>query len=133
MQENDYDSAAGYYEEAAEYFEKIADRGNCECPIIEKNAQSNADKYYQQADKCDDLALEHELYKEYQLAVEICTEGHSYARDGNYEDAIDAFEEAAEIWDGIAEETESRYCQNSKIEARKARKAAERASKLLEE
>ncbi|MFZ2631007.1 MAG: hypothetical protein WA081_21410 [Desulfosalsimonadaceae bacterium] len=130
--EKDYESAAGYYEKAAEYFEKIAETGNCRCPKIERAAQSNADKYNEKAKQCIKWEREQGLYEEYHRAVEICTEGHSCARNRNYVDAIEKFEEAAEIWDEIGTETDSQYSQKAITEANTAREAADHARKYIE-
>ncbi len=128
--EKDYGSAADYYEQAAEYFEKIAERGNCRCPKIERAAQKNADKYHEKASHCSNWVREQSLYEEYQRAKKICTEGHVYARKRQYSEAIEAFEEAIEIWDEIGTETDSQYSQQAISAAEKTREAADYARSL---
>lgn len=129
--EKDYESAAEYYENAAEYFERIAERGECWCPKILGAAPSNAQKYYQKANECRNWTQEVKLYEEYQRAVKICTEGHNYARQRNFEDAISLFEEAAGIWEQIGKNTDSRYCQKAISEAARAREAADYARQYI--
>lgn len=130
--EKDYESAAEYYEKAAEYFDRIAERGKCWCPKILRAAPSNAQKYSQKANEYRNWAQETELYEEYNRAVKICTEAHNYARKRNYEDAIPLFEEAAEIWDQIGENTDSQYYLKALSEAAKAREAADYARQYIE-
>ena len=130
--EKDYESAAENYEKSAEYFERIAERGKCWCPKILRAAPSNAQKYYQKANECRNWAQEAELIEEYNRALKICTEGHNYAGKRNFEDAIPLFEEAAEIWERIGENTDSQYYQKALSEAARAREAADYARKYIE-
>jgi hypothetical protein len=130
--EKDYELAAEYYEYAAEFFEQIAQRGECWCPKILRAAPSNAERYYEKASECRNWTQELKLHEEYNRAAGICREGHTCARNKNYEDAIDLFEEAAEIWDGIGEEAESQYCQKAISEAANAREAANYARRYIE-
>lgn len=130
--EKDYESAAEYYEKAAEYYERIAERGKCWCPKILRAAPANAQKYYKMANECRHWEQESQLYKKYQRAVEICKEGHTNARNRNYEEAIELFEEASEIWDEIGEETDSQYYQKAISEAARSREAADYARRYIE-
>lgn len=130
--EKDYASAAEFYEKAAEFYERIAERGECWCPKILSAAPTNAQKYYKKANECRHWEQESQLYEKYQKAVEICKEGHACARNRNYEEAIERFEEAAELWDVIGEETDSQYCQKAISEAARAREAADYARRYIE-
>ena len=130
--EKNYELAAEYYENAAEYFERIADRGKCWCPKILKAAPSNAKKYYQVAAELRKYSQEIEVHEEYNRAVEICREGHNYARKREYESAIQNFEQAVEIWEQIGENTNSQYYKQALTEAAKARKAANLAREYLD-
>lgn len=130
--EKDYESAAEYYEKSAEYYERIAERGECWCPKILRAAPSNAQKYYQKANECRNWMQEVKLFEEYQRAVTICKEGHNYARKRDFEDAIALFEEAAEIWELIGENTDSQYYRKAISEAARAREAADYARQYIE-
>jgi len=123
LNEKDYERAADLYEAAAAEYEKVSAMKGCRCPKIAGSSrkqmascQDSAAKYRKQAEK-------QEAFEEYNRARDRFNEGNDYARNGEWDNAIDAFEEAAEIWEGIADtETE-----NGRLAAKMTKQARDAA------
>jgi tetratricopeptide (TPR) repeat protein len=126
--QNNYDSAAELYQEAAAYYGQVATMQNCRCPTIAGTSQRNANlsrelaKKYQERAK--DYATEKKLYEDYNKAMEKYKEGDTYARNREWDKAIAAFEEAARIWDGVSTATQSENGKKAAKAAQQARDAA---------
>ena len=126
-----YDRAADLYREAARNFEKIERKTDCRCPKIPGAARENAARYRAKADRYEEAAKAYKadmrLYEQFNEAKRICMEGHALARKGEWEKAIAAFEEAAEIWEGLAGEYRGENSIRAAKAAEQARNAADTA------
>lgn len=126
-----FDRAADLYREAARNFEKVARRTDCRCPKISGAAQRNADLYRAKAERYEEVAqtykTEMRLYGQFNEAKKICVEGDAFARRGEWDKAIAAFEEAAEIWEGLAGEYTGDNSMKASQAAEQARNAADTA------
>jgi tetratricopeptide (TPR) repeat protein len=118
--QKNYDRAAELYEEAGKYYEEVANMQNCRCPEVPKNAQGNAKL-------SRDAAAQARLAAQYRVAMGKYDEGTAFANKMKWDEAIAAFEEAAQIWDGVGAATQSELGKTALESANTARDAAQRA------
>ncbi len=77
-------------------------------------------------------AADEELFEEYGQAKERYIEGNTFARKREWDSAIEAFEDAARIWEGLAKESQSVNGEKAADAARQARDAADLAREYRE-
>lgn len=137
IKQKDFDRAVELFNEAAEQYDKVADMENCRCPKIPGNSQKKANRSREMADKYQEVgeeyAAELQLYEEYNQAQEKFIEGNTYARNREWDNAIDAFEEAAQIWESVGGATQSENGKRALKSAKQARDAADLARKYQQE
>lgn len=116
----DYDRAAELYEEAGKYFEEVANMTGCSCSTIPQSAPGNAKM-------CRDAAAQARLGAQYRVANEKYDEGTAYAKKMQWDEAIAAFQEAAQMWDSVGAATQSELGKTALKSANVARDAAQMA------
>jgi hypothetical protein len=116
----DYDRAAALYEEAGKYYEEVSIMKNCRCPEVPGNA-------YQNMEISRDAAAQARLAAQYRVAMEKYEEGTAFAKKFEWDKANAAYQEAAQIWDGVAGATQSELGKTALESANTARDAAQRA------
>jgi hypothetical protein len=79
------------------------------------------------AEYYEEYAHEASLYDEFNRAKGIFNKGNTYARKRQWDEAVTAFEEAAQIWDGIGASTQSENGKSAIKAAKQARAAASSA------
>lgn len=129
--QEEYEKAAQLYEEAGRYFLKASKMKNCRCPKIESSGKNNVTICKENAARSRKTLEGKRKYEEdsqifetYNQAAAKFNEGNSYARNQQWELAVNSFEEANLIWRGIATtDTEN---------GRRAQQAADQAVKLAE-
>jgi tetratricopeptide (TPR) repeat protein len=131
--QKNYNRAAELYENAAKYYDKVANMRNCRCPKIYRTSKNNAKISGENADKhrkwMKEYATEVGIIEEYNQAKEKYNEGNTYARNREWDKAIAAFEEAAQIWESVGAATQSENGKRALKGAKQARKAANLARK----
>ena len=120
VNQKDYGRAAELYEQAGRSYEEIANMKDCGFPGIQKTAQRNVEI-------SRDAAAQARLAVQYEVAVGKYDEGNTYARNRQWDQAVAARLEAAEIWEGIGSATQSELGKNAVESARLAREAAKSA------
>jgi len=135
--QKDYNRAAELYEKAAKYYDKVANMRNCRCPKIHKASRNNVRISRENANKyrkwIKGYAAEVKLTEEYNQAKERYNEGNTYARNRQWDKAIAAFQEAAQIWDGVGAATQSENGRRALESAKLARDAANLARKYQQQ
>lgn len=148
---NQYARAIELYKEAEGYYRDVSIMENCRCSEITGSALDNADICNKNV-AISQRALENQAANEAKLAAykaelelyeaevkfvdisNLATEkfnlGNSYARDQQWEKAVIAYEEAAEIWDSIAS-AESENGEKALQSARESRNWADFARQQL--
>ena len=116
------------YDQAVEFYEAVSVMTGCRCPKIAGASRINMDFCRDWAVKCRKWAQEQEDLEVYDQAKDRFNEGNDFVRNRDWKNAVYAFEEAAEIWDGIAD-TETENDRRAIENAEKARNAAELAWK----
>jgi hypothetical protein len=101
---------------------------NCRCPKIHRSARNNVKISRKNAAKwrkwTKEYEAEVELVEEYNRAKDKYNQGNTYARSRQWDKAIAAFEEAAQIWDGVGAATQSENGKRALQSAKQARDAA---------
>ena len=137
IKQKDFDRAVDLFNEAAEQYEQVVDMENCRCPKIAGISQNKANRSREMADKYQEVgeeyAAELQLYEEYNQAKEKFIEGNAYARNREWDNAIAAFEEAAQIWESVGGATQSENGKRALKSAKQARDAADLARKYQKE
>lgn len=90
----DYSHAAELFCEAAGYFELIYQRTDCANREVWSNSLEKADYYAERA-------IEAENIVRYVNAVKLYEGGHEWARGKNWEQAVNSFAKAADLWKTI--------------------------------
>ncbi len=133
VNQKNYDRAAELYKGAAEYYEQVANMQNCRCPKISGSSQYNAklcrERAYKYQEMMKEYATEVKLYEEYNQAKEKYNKGNSYAKNRQWDKAVVAFEEAAQIWESVGAATQSENSKRALRAAKQARDAANLARK----
>ena len=131
--QKNYERAAELYEEAAEYYDDVANIPKCRCPKIHRASRNNVRISRENADKwrkwIEEVAAEEQIIEEYNQAKDKFNKGNTYARKRQWDEAIAAFEEAAQIWDSVGASTQSENGRLALREAKRARAAASLARK----
>jgi tetratricopeptide (TPR) repeat protein len=126
--QKNYDRAIELYEEAAKYYEKLANMKNCRCPIIHRNAPGNAKISRENAAKWRKAVKEYEtelkFVEQYNRANKKYKEGDTHARNRQWDKAIAAFEEAGRMWDSVGAATQSETGKKALKSAKLARDSA---------
>ena len=120
MNEKDYGRAAELYEQAGQYYEEVANMTDCSHPEIQKTAEKDVKI-------SRDAAAEAKLAVQYNLAIGKYDEGKAYARNRQWDQAMAAYLEAAQIWEGIGNATQSELGKNALQSAELARNAVKSA------
>lgn len=81
------------------------------------------------AEKYQEYSTELRLLEEFNSASEKYNQGNAYARKREWDKAITAFEEAAQIWESVSAATQSENGKRASAMARQARGAADLARK----
>lgn len=135
--QKNYDRAIELYEKAAKYYDKVANIPKCRCPKIHKASRNNVRISRENANKyrkwIKGYAAEVKLTEEYNQAKERYNEGNTYARNRQWDKAIAAFQEAAQIWDGVGAATQSENGRRALESAKLARDAANLARKYQQQ
>lgn len=119
--QRNYVLAAELYEQAGKLYEEVANMKDCSCPKIHKSSQNNVKI-------SRDAAAEVKLAAQYRLASGKYDEGVTYAQNRQWHEAIAAFLEAAQMWDGVAGATQSELGKTALESANTARDAAQSAN-----
>ena len=142
--QKEYAEAIELYEEAEGYYKKVSEMKNCRCSKIAGTAKDNVSICRKNA-AINKRSLENQVNYEaeveaYEAEVKIVdisnraikkfNQGNSYARGQQWESAISAFEEAAEIWESIAS-TETKNGRKAMQSAKKSREMADLAGQQL--
>jgi tetratricopeptide (TPR) repeat protein len=136
--QKDYAEAVRLYEEAEKYYQKASEMKNCRCPKIEGSARENVNICRKNA-AINRKNLDNQVkYEAAEKVVEIYNQasmkfnqGNSYARSQQWKKAMNAFEEAEEIWNSIAS-TETENGIQAMQSAEKSRDLAKLARQRLE-
>ena len=123
VRQKNFEQAVALYREAGEYFEQVSYMKNCRCPKISKNADHNAKLSRERADKYQAHAKELKCYDEYNKARAIYREADAHCKNREWDQAIAALEEAAQIWDSVGAATQSENGKKAIGMAEKCRKA----------
>jgi tetratricopeptide (TPR) repeat protein len=118
--QRDYVRAAELYDEAAKYYEQIANMTDSTCATVTKNAVD-----YVKVSR--DAAAQARLAAQYRVANEKYDEGTAFAKKLQWDEAIAAFQEAAEIWERVGQATRGELGKTALESASIARDAADRA------
>jgi tetratricopeptide (TPR) repeat protein len=89
------------YEEAAGYYQKASQMRNCNCPLINKSATTNVEICKHNIDNIRKQMEGNAEVDTFNQGVAKFNEGNSYARNGEWELAVNSFDEAEKIWNGI--------------------------------
>lgn len=131
--QKNYNLAVELLHEAEEYYDQVANMEGCRCPKISEASQKNATLCRERADKYQEFMHNYEsemrLYDDYNQAKELYNQGNAYARKKEWDKAIAAFEEAAEIWESVGASTQSENGRRALKSAKQARDAASLARK----
>jgi len=107
--QGDYARAARLYEEAGRYFQQVAEMTDCSCPKIVRSARNNARISRGNAADSRQALKDQRRYQSgknvvalFNQARDAYNRGNTYARNGQWQQAVSAFENAAAIWEGIA-------------------------------
>jgi len=134
--QKDFSRAVELYQESIRYYEQAPGMGDCDCPKIPAAAESRAASCREMVAKCQATmtrrAAEERIYGEYGRAKERYIEGNTFARKRQWDSAIEAFEDAARIWEGLARESQSVNGEKAADAARQARDAADLAREYRE-
>ena len=120
INQKDYGRAAELYEQAGQYYEEVANMTNCSHPEIQGTAQKNVKI-------SRDAAAGAKLAAQYMVAMEKYDEGNAYTRNREWDPAVAAYLEAAQIWEQIGSATQSELGKNALESAQLARDGAKSA------
>ncbi len=127
--QKDYERAIELYKEAAECYEQAANMQDCRNPKIVEASRNNAELCRTAADEfqkvMEEYAAEVKFYEEYNQAQEKYNAGNTYAKNREWDEAIAAFEEAAQMWESIGAATQSETGKKALRLAQQARDAAD--------
>ena len=136
--QKEFAQAVELYEEAEGYYQQASEMRNCRCPKIADAAKRNIDicrhngaNNRKALENQGNYEAEVKAFEIYNQAQTKYNQGNSYARNQQWELAISAFEEAAEIWEGIAS-TETENGRRAVNAAEQARSLANLARQRLE-
>lgn len=115
LEAKDYVRAESLYKSAGRYYERLSRIKNCWCPKMAPGAKKNIPVCRKNAALARD-------YIAYNQAAARFNQGNSFARNHQWEYAVNAFEDAEKIWGSIAST-------NNK-NGRKAEESAKRAHEL---
>lgn len=136
--QGEFANAVKFYEEAEGYYNKVSVIRNCRCSkivgsakksisICRKNAANSRIALANQ----ENYEAEVKIVEIYNLGARKYNQGNSYARNQQWELAINAFEEASEIWKSIAS-SETEKGREAMQWAEQARSLANLARQRLE-
>lgn len=127
--QKNYERAIELYKEAAECYEQVANMQDCRSPKIFEASRNNAELCRTAADEfqkvMEEYAAEVKFYEEYNQAQEKYNAGNTYAKNREWDEAIAAFEEAAQMWESIGAATQSETGKKALRLAQQARDAAD--------
>ncbi len=129
-----YEKAAKLYEKASKYYKKASQMKNCRCPKIANSSKKNVAICKENAAnnrKRKKAEAEYGAYETYNEALALAKQGHNYARNGQWTDAVRSFEKAATIWESIAS-SQTENGKQAKKAAEETREHAELARKRMD-
>lgn len=99
--QGNYARAIELFEEAGGYYQKTSQMKNCDCPLINKSATSNAEICRNNVVRIRKQMESNTVVGTFNQGVAKFNEGNIYARNGKWELAVSSFDEAEKIWKGI--------------------------------
>lgn len=88
-------------EEAAGYYQQASQMRNCDCPLINKSAATNVEICRNNIDSIRKQMEGNAEVDVFNQGVAKFNEGNIHARNGEWELAVNSFDEAERIWNEI--------------------------------
>lgn len=127
VEQKNFEKAVQLYREAARYYDQASTMQDCDCPKIHKASRGNSEICENMILKCENWKQEYTFLEDYNRATARFNEGNAYARNREWDEAISAFEEAAQVWEDIASSAQDENGQQASRSAKQARDAADSA------
>jgi tetratricopeptide (TPR) repeat protein len=128
-QNQDYSKAINLYNQSINYYSKVLSVSKCNCPKIKNSSRSNINKSKENIDIVQKNSNASKSTNAYNRAVSLFKKGNEYARNKQWFEAAQSFDEAEELWRNV--DTSSTVGQQAQQGADKARELAELARQQM--